>query len=1266
MAGKDDRELKTECVGNGQMQQTFAWELDSEVVFSVPMAIQVAWSAVLGCYTGSNDVVFDILHDHETANDNQAPAGTIKVQLERNNSAQLAMDKMSQLEIQPPESESSDILLAFADVDTKHPRKTSHGHTHAQYELSVECSISDKLVSLRAVYKEPKWTSETIYFVLRQMRHAMNLMTASLSVPVSALQGTSEESWKQLMDWDPAPLREASIETVWEAIEKRCKEQPLHMAIESWDGQVTYLELEQRVSAAAERLSQLGLPPGTFIGLLLEKSLVATVAMLGVVKAGHAFVLLDASQPAQRLRTMCSMAAVGTVIASPSNVDTASCLGIPFQSTHDFPRVPCGSRASHIQPRPSSLLYAGFTSGSTGEPKGFLIRHGNFMSGLDEYCAGLHLGHDARVFQFASYAFVVSITGQLAPLTRGACLCVPSQKQLEHDLAGAVTELRANWLAVTPSAARTLDPQSVPSLKTVVMVGEEMSSSDLARWGHLDLYSLYGQSENAKGTMIARKTGKHVVPGIGRPFYANAWIVDRADDGILLPVGAEGELVLESPCLAEEYINSPSQTEASFVRNPSWARRLGRQGTVTVFKTGDLARRDATDGSFQLLGRKGTRIKIRGQRVELGEVEHHIRRLLPAASGVAVDIVWPCAAAAREQPDPLLVAFLVLHAAGRHEEHQLLLAAPTAAFEQQALLVERGLKEVLPVFMVPAAYLAVAALPRTSTGKLDRRRMRAAAAALSRRALTSYSSVAHAAYTAPRSADEAVLRELCAETLQLPSDEVGMDDTFVHLGGDSLLARHLIARARARGVSVSLQNLLRPATLAQLAERSRATGDEEARDVPRESDDADGFAALREAVMSSLPDGLGRDEVQDVLPTLETQGAYVSNRVVDCCPVHMSGPVDAARLRTACHALVARHAILRTVFHYHGKRLVQVVLRDIPVSYVEHACDGWDAAMRRVDEFASQELRKRHDIGRPIVGFLFVTVPVEARHILVLRLSHGQYDGLSLRPLMEDLWAAYQGLPQPAPPTDFKAHVLDCYRSQTTAAYNIWRGVLRDAPPSPLFPQLPAADDPATHGLTMLALAPIRPVAGATAASMVKAAWFEVLRGATRQEDLVFGQFLHAGSGRAVVGPCMNVVPVRVRRSPGQTRRQVLRAIQAQHAATAPAHGLGWSDVVARCTDWGPRGTADSVVLHQNFDRSVRFCADGGVVWDKKTPVFSAWAVFPLLLVTLPGEDRLEALLLLSSRYRGLCDPVAMLGSFARAMEFLQSRPDEVVDMEEL
>ncbi len=1247
-------------IENGQPQQTVVLETSPNATFSLPTALQLAWSAVIGCYNGTNTARFDVLHvDTLATGANQALAGSaVAVKLSRNDSVQLALHKISQLKSQTEDEKSDTLLVLFPGTCAAASTPPSHRYAHSQYNLYLECNTGEKPVSLRAVYENSKWSPATVNFMLHQVRHAMQVMTVSLTVPVSALQGISAEGRQRLRDWDPAPLREPRLETVWSAIEHRCKQQPLQMAIESWDGQATYAELEQRVSAVAEKLSQLGLKPDSFIGLLLEKSMMSTIAILGVIKAGFAFVLLDASQPTQRLKAMCTITAVRMIIVSQKHIEKSSELGVSRHSTEDFAIVPSGD-VEYICPQPSSPLYAGFTSGSTGEPKGFVIQHDNFMSGLDEYCNEVSLKDSSRVFLFASFSFVVSITGQLAPLSRGACLCIPSQLQLENHLAGTIQSLKANWVATTPSAARVLVSADVTSLETMVMVGEEMTSSDLAKWSHLNLYSLYGQSENSKGTMVARKTEGVTASSIGRPYHANAWIVDQEDHNVLVPIGAEGELVVESPCLTKGYINNRSQNEISFVKNPEWSDGFGRQGDVCIFKTGDLVRRNASDGSFQLLGRKGTRIKIRGQRVELGEVEYHIRRLLPVARNVAVDIV--CTAEDALQQSPMLVAFILMSTELGIDKSAPLLAAPRPVFQKQSLMLDAELKNALPSFMVPTAYVELATMPKTSTGKLDRRRMREAAATLSRRELIGYSTM-RAAYREARSEEEIVIRDLCEHILQLPRGEVGMNDTFLDLGGDSLMARHFITGARLSGLSITLQVLFQPVTLAHIA---RSAGARKECEIPYEPSGPDGFTELKEEFISDLPESLCEGEIVDAFPTLETQAAYASSRVVDCFPLHISGSVDVERLRRACQMVTDRHAILRTVFHCFRGSLVQVVLRELDLPFVEQKCDGWDAAVHWVKEFGSQELKKRYDIGKPIVGFVLVSVTLEARHILVMRLCHGQYDALCLRPLIQDLWSAYQDVPLSAK-TEFKKHAQDCFRQRKSQAYDVWHGVLQGSQPPSLFPRLEVVDDIATLSLTTRQLPTIRPLAGATAASMVKAAWFEALWHETGHNDITFGQFLHAWSGNeGVVGPCMNVIPVRVRQLQGQTRRQTLQRIQAQHAETAPADALGWSDIVSNCTDWPAATEVDSVVLHQNFDRHIEIVSDG-IICRKETPILSQWAVFPMLLVTHPRESRLDALLLMSSRYRGLRDPASMLCRFARALELLQSHPDETLESEGL
>jgi amino acid adenylation domain-containing protein len=1124
------------------------------------------------------------------------------------------------------------------------------------------CSIQHGTITIHTVLDNTIWLPGTAKSMICQFRHLLQLVTTSAVNSIADLDGISPEGLGQLAQWNGQNPLAPATELLWSLIEQRCREQPQALAIDAWDGSLTYEQLEKHATAAAARLQAAGLQPDRFVALLLEKSLITTVIVLGVIKAGGAFLLLDATQPPRRLRTMCQKVGAMLVVASSRNVDIAARLEIPVLSANvvSSPDMPL-----EVEPRqiPSvqaqHALYAGFTSGSTGEPKGFIIAQGAFVSGLEAYCNSVDLDQQSRVFQFASYAFVVSITGQLAPLTRGACLCVPSPEQLENNLAGAIHAKKANWVAFTPSVARTIDPDAVPTLKTAVMVGEGLCQADLHRWHHLTLYSLYGQSEHAKGTLVAQQIEGADPSNMGHPYYCHGWVVDRDDPLRLMPVGAEGELVLEGPCLTRGYLED-SQTEAAFLVSPPWLPSVRPHIHGRFFRTGDLVRQHPRDGSFQLLGRKGTRVKIRGQRVELGEVEHQLGSLLPKARAVVADII--CAADDIDGQSPILVAFVQLQPSSgtANGNESSILTSPNAPFRSLVTQAREKLQEILPGFMIPAAIVEVSTIPRLATGKLHRSRLRECAAACTRQQLLEYT-VHRALHRDAESHLEEIIQKICAQVLGRPIVEVGLDNSFLDLGGDSLIARQIVTLTRAQGLTISLPDLLQQQSLAAVAKQAKAGPD--AMSEPSKSA-LNTFGAIRDNFLTHLPRSLDRDNIQDVYPALEVQARYTLNRVVDCHPLHLSGTLDVAQLERACQALIDEHAVLRTVFHYsRQQQLLQVVMRKLRVSFTIHQCTSSADAISWMDTYAAEEVVKRHDIKTPIIGFVLVQALRDQHHILLMRICHGQYDGLTVRPLIQGIWHAYrkESIPRQS---EFKTHVERCFERRTAQAYTAWREVLEAAPP-PTLPLAPAPqEDNPTRAKYKQELPELHPLPGTTQASMVKAAWLETVCQETGREDAVFGQYVNVWTGtEGVIGPCANVIPVRIRVHPQWTRRQLVLAIQAQHVQTTGIDALGWRDIVANSTNWPANMEPDSVVLHQNFDRNFDMRVDDDLICRKPKPFFSRWAAFPLMLVTFPGKDKLDVVLIGSTNFVVKKDADRILSRFAAALCRLGEDPDGRVSL---
>ncbi|KFZ05273.1 hypothetical protein V502_09973, partial [Pseudogymnoascus sp. VKM F-4520 (FW-2644)] len=270
----------------------------------------------------------------------------------------------------------------------------------------------------------------------------------------------------------------------------------------------------------------------------------------------------------------------------------------------------------------------------------------------------------ARFLQFAAFTFDICITEIITTLLYGGCVCIPSESSRRSNLAKAVDDMRVNWAYLTPTVARLLDPDSVPSLKTLILGGEEVSSADCKRWSDkVNIINAYGPAEctvlcTAYFGIQGFKSGL-----IGKSIASVCWVVDPENHDRLAPLGSIGELLIEGPILARGYLNDPQKTKAAFIDDPTWLLQgggghPGRRGRM--YKSGDLAYY-APDGNLMYAARKDGQVKLRGLRVELGEVEHHLRECIPEAQQSAVEVIMP----AGEKENATLAAFLQLDDGGR-------------------------------------------------------------------------------------------------------------------------------------------------------------------------------------------------------------------------------------------------------------------------------------------------------------------------------------------------------------------------------------------------------------------------------------------------------------------------------------------------------------------------------------------------------------------------------------------------------------------------
>ncbi|PLB38912.1 acetyl-CoA synthetase-like protein [Aspergillus candidus] len=1044
------------------------------------------------------------------------------------------------LVVQPSGDWSSGFLERIKSPSDGTPAEDAQVDT---YGLTLVCEPDADSVTIRAIFDASMITPLQMSRMLHQfttMIHAINDERLSVAqCPLSA------DDKRDLIQWNALPDRPRR--TMIDLLTPRAAQQPSSLAVHAWDGDWTYDELWTQASGLASHLAaQIPVHENFMVPILLEKSRWVPVAVLAVIRAGGAFVLLDASQPRRRLEEICQEIDAAFIISSAVCANIATTLApkvvsVPLDGalpwTNTNPDVPLPAAAAQ------DALYVVYTSGSTGRPKGIVIEHGAFAASLQAYLETVSMNPEVRGFQFASYAFDVSVTDLLAPLVAGGCVCIPSDDDCQNRLAHAATALRANWADFTPSLLRNLDPEDVPTVTTIVVGGESLARSDISKWSpHKRLMNIYGPAECCVlATVQPNVTTASDPANIGWPTGGACWIVDPADPDHLLPVGAVGELLIEGPILGRGYLGQPARTAQSFVACPSWIKEFRPAPPSRLYRTGDLVRY-GLDGSLHFVGRADTQVKLRGQRIELAAVEYQVEILLPMARQVITEVV-------RRADTDILMAFLLLP--GGEAEHKLTVGRfliPTPDHLSRIDQARDELRARLPRYMVPLRFLCIRALPLTRTGKTDRRRLREEASQLSAEDLARVSAGSQSHRRAPASADEETIQRLCARVLNRSADAIALDDSFFDNGGDSITAMKLASIAQRQDIPLTVASILGSRRISSLITT---------RGEPRPANHTPSapFALLPKSSQEDIIRAAARQcavpetQVEDVYPCTPMQEGLIAGTSRDPAAyigqidLPLRADVDRERLHKAWNCTAIAHPILRTRFVHIERAMWQVVVTDP---------GAWDQSP---DEGSVKSM-----FGRRLVSLNLLTggSPV----VLRLTIHHGLYDGMSLPQLLRQVDIAYKGLPlTPSPFNRFVAYLQETTNHSTMAAY--WREQFRDVQAA-IFPAPPTAryTPQATSRLDHKAALPVMRYRNCSLATLVRAAWAVIAAHYTDVTDVVMGVTLAGRSApvpgiEALTGPTFATVPVRIQLDPSQSLDAWLQQVQDQSTSMIPFEHTG-------------------------------------------------------------------------------------------------------------
>jgi amino acid adenylation domain-containing protein len=471
---------------------------------------------------------------------------------------------------------------------------------------------------------------------------------------------------------------------------------------------------------------------------------------------------------------------------------------------------------------PTNAAWYIFTSGSTSIPKGVVLEHASIVASLQAHGAR-YAGPVTKALQFSAFNFDASISDVFTTLIYGGCVSVIAEEARLNNLAESIRNVCANFAFLTPTVAGLLKPHEVPTLETIVLVGEALNPEVLEDWvgSHVRLFNAYGPSEcSILTTFSSEIVDKDLARNIGTALAgSNLWVVDPTDHHELVPVGCVGELLVEGPLLARGYLGDDQKTADSFVTPPAWVQRynFNPNSSRRFYKTGDLVSQEM-DGSLVYIGRRDTMVKINSQRVELGEIEHWVKRKLPEVREVVAGLVnaqrSKCDSDTQES---VLAVAIELRMTDESCEEPISPALLPISDDLRRTFSEarKALLGVLPIYMVPQLYLPVTKLALTDSGKLDRRTIWKVIEQST--SLGSYFLVDRMKVQ-PSTRIEKQLQELWATVLNMPSKAIGANDDFFALGGDSISAMRLVSRARQSAqLSLNVADILRHSVLSDLA-----------------------------------------------------------------------------------------------------------------------------------------------------------------------------------------------------------------------------------------------------------------------------------------------------------------------------------------------------------------------------------------------------------------------------------------------------------------
>ena len=983
--------------------------------------------------------------------------------------------------------------------------------------------------------------------IQRLMGHYQQLLKAVVAAPeqlLSSLCLLTPPEQVQQQQWQQTQVAYPQDQCIHQLFEAQVERTPEAVALISGDQQLTYRQLNERANQLGYYLQAQGVGPEMRVGICLDKSLELLIAVLGVLKAGGAYMPVDPNYPAERIQFMLEDTQATWLLTHSDLMAALPDANIPvFCCDRDWPLLDTTTKANLNSPvAPHHLAYIIYTSGSTGQAKGVMVEHHSLVNAYFAWQDVYNLRTLTSHLQVASFSFDVFTGDWVRSLCSGAQLVLCPQTWLldPERLYELMRSQRVEAAEFSPPVLRQLIRYLQATNQTLAFIKLLIVGSDSVYWHDYTtlkplcapttrIINSYGLSEATIDSTYFELTDIHPstaapdgpIP-IGLPF-PNTQIFLLNRDYQPVPIGIIGELYISGPGIARGYLNREALTAERFLKG----RRQKAEGpfilhplSFTLYRTGDLARY-RSDGTLELVGRSDSQIKLHGVRIELGEIEAVLTQS-PLVSEAVVMLRGD------EKADEQLVAYVV--------------AAQPQDGELKVAQVRTFLQKQLPGYVVPSHFIALEALPLSPNGKIDRQSLPIPDV---------FQRSVDAGLVAPRDRLEQRLKDIWLAVLQV--DTAGVHDNFFELGGHSLQATQVITQVRqALGVELPLRALFESPTIAQMAELIQASCEQQIKAVP---------AIIPTEHKGDIPLSFAQESLW-FLNQLEAIGPTYHMPM----PLRLRGRLDVAALEQSLLALSERHAILRTAFPTAGAQPVQVVTTASSLSLPVVDVASLSEANRDLEPLIFAEAKRPFDLSQgPLMRLRLLRCAAED-HVLVITLHHIIADGWSIEIFARELGALYSAVVEHRPPAlpELPIQYADvaCWQRQFLQGAVLesllahWQRTLAGAPPMlslPTdFPRPPVqtfngssdrfwVDAELTQALQALAQQ-----AQVTLFMLLLAVFQILLRSYSGEDDIVVGAPV-ANRNRAetagLIGYFVNVLVLRTDLSGNPTFREVLQRV---------------------------------------------------------------------------------------------------------------------------